>query len=338
MTAALDPITRTAQASWYAVAGSAIRTYVVSTPESREVVNRPEIVGCAYTTLLRRAMTSVLTTAPFRDELLSAEEHEICVLHILRGGLNFGVREALHDGLHLVRHGSAFLSSQRRRGESGGWWVEQDQYRKLDVPERAIVLVGDVVATGATLEHCFRTVATHLRTVGGSIRRLFVFTIGCSRLEEILARKDRRLRQSFPDYEGTTAVYLEGRFTLVREDTPLRLAIPGTDLVRADALLAPEFAASQAEDPAFPLERCAVYDAGSRAFDVPSYVDDVLGYWQGVHALAADGFTLTEALAERQPGAWVEGGDADALARICERRIAALCTLGAGQGSFAAAP
>ena len=331
MAAALEPIAHTPGAAWYAVRDAAVPAFLVSTPESREVVNRPEIVGCAYTTLLRRALTAALETAPFRDEILSAAEHEVCVLHFLRGGLNFGIREALHDGLHLVRHGSAFLSSQRRRGMSGRWHVEEDQYRKIQVPERAVLLVGDVVATGATLEHGFRTIATQLRTVGGSIRRLIVFTIGCRQLETILAENDRRLRQSFPGYEGATAIYLEGRFTLVGDESPLRIAVPGTDLVRLDALLAPELVATQAEDPAFALERCAVYDAGSRAFEVPAYLDDVLGYWQRVAVLADEGLTLAEALAERRPDAPVpvEGADAAALARLCARRIETLSALAA---------
>lgn len=339
MTVALHELSRTAKAAWYGVPDAAVRAYVVSTPESREVINRPEIVGCAYTNLLQRAMTSALATAPFRDEIVAVEEHQVCVLHFLRGGLNFGLREALHDALHLVRHGSAFLSSQRKRGEGGCWRVEEDQYRKIDVPEGAVLLVGDVVATGATLEHGFRTIATQLRTVGGSMQRLLVFTIGCERAEAVLAENDRRLRQSFPGFEGTTVVYVEGRFTLAEERTPLRIHVPGTDLVRLDALLAPELVASQAEDPAFALERCAVYDAGSRAFDVPAYVDDVLGYWQGVAALAARGFTLAEALAERRPDAPIpDDADAAALARLCERRIATLSAFDVEHDTLAVAP
>lgn len=339
MTAALEELTRTAKAVWYRVLGAQVPAYMVSTPESREVINRPEVVGCAYTTLLRRATSAALATAPFREEIRATPEREVCVLHFLRGGLNFGLRESLHDALHLVRHGSAFLSSQRTRGDGGCWRVVEDQYRKIDIPERAVLLVGDVVATGATLEHGFRTIATQLRTMGGSIRRLYVFTIGCGRLETILEKNDRLLKRSFPEYEGATAIYLEGRFALAEDDTPLRIAIPGTDLIRRDALLAPELVASESEDPAFSLERCAVYDAGSRAFDVPTYLDDVLGYWQQLAALAAEGLTLAAALAERRPGAPVPAkADAAALAALCARRIATLLAPDAEHDALVGAP
>ncbi|MDX1744890.1 MAG: hypothetical protein R3324_03035, partial [Halobacteriales archaeon] len=36
-----------------------------------------------------------------------------------------------------------------------------------------------------------------------------------------------------------------------------------------------------------------------RAFDLPEYLDDVAGYWRRTRALAEEGFTLADALAER---------------------------------------
>lgn len=281
------PVSRSERAAWYALeGGGAVERLVVSTPESLEILNHPEIVGSEYTSFLRGAMTSVLASAPFRTRIENTPEPEVCVLHILRGGLCFALREALHDALGLVRHGSAFLSSQRRRDADGGWTVCEDLYRKIDVANGAVVLVGDVVATGTTLDHALTVLAQDLKARGRSLRKLIVFTIGCGRLDEILVEHDVTLRAAFPDYEGTTAVYLEGRFTLVEEKTELRIALPGTDLIRRSALLSPEFAASQRENVAFPLERCVIYDAGSRAFDVPTYVEDVLGYWRGTRRLA----------------------------------------------------
>jgi len=104
------------------------------------------------------------------------------------------------------------------------------------------------------------------------------------------------------------------------------LSEPGTDLMRCGALLADELRASQEEDPGRALERCAVYDAGSRAFDVPCYLEDVRGYWTALGGLARKGLTLAEALAERWPDGHPYAGarDAEALSRICEARLAVL--------------
>ena len=65
--------------------------------------------------------------------------------------------------------------------------------------------------------------------------------------------------------------------------------------------MAPEFIESQYEDPSYPLERCTIYDAGSRAFWVREYANDVLNYWKQVLDLAASGISFLEYLEQRFP-------------------------------------
>ena len=65
--------------------------------------------------------------------------------------------------------------------------------------------------------------------------------------------------------------------------------------------MAPEFIESQYSDPAYPLERCTIYDAGSRAFWVREYAADVLNYWKQVLELASKGMTYLEYLHQRFP-------------------------------------
>lgn len=290
------------------------------------------MVGCAYTLRLRNAMSKALRHAPFRSVLARVPEHELCVLHILRGGLNFGLREALHDAMAFTRHGSAFLSSQRRRDRSGTWSVHEDLYRKLDIPNDGVLVLGDVVATGVTLDHALDRVRQHLLETQRSLRRVVLFTVGCRRAEEVLAEHDERFRKAFPSWRGAAVVYLEGRFTLVAEDSELRIALPGTDLIRRGALLAPEFEASQTESLAYALERCVIYDAGSRAFDVPAYLGEVSEYWAALAALAREGWTLWDALAERGAAGHplLDDADAPALQALCEERLGMFRTLAQG--------
>jgi hypothetical protein len=332
----LTLLDRADDAVWYALEGdfaSPVARYVVSTPETRELCNRPELAGWEYTHRLQRGVARAVAAAPFRAELEAVPEDRVCVLNFLRGGLNFGLREALHDALGLNRHSSVFMSSQRSRAEDGRWQVREDMYRKLRIPKGAFMLAGDVVATGITVEHGLEVIFEHLLAIGSSIRSLAFFTIGCHKLEKRLNEFDARCREAFPDYERTHAVYFEGKLRLVDSHTGLRIGLPGTDLIRRDALLAPEFEASQWERASYPLERCAIYDAGTRAFDVPTYAEDVLGYWAAVRELAAGGLTLAEALEERWPrtgyatrGQFFEarralwrGLDDDALLAVYER-------------------
>jgi hypothetical protein len=143
-------------------------------------------------------------------------------------------------------------------------------------------------------------------------------TLGCQTLERILADCHERFRRHLADYSETHLVYLEGRFELVRNPSPVVIGIPGTDLIKREALVAPELALSQYESLTPPLERCIIYDAGSRAFDVREYLDDVIEYWEQVRRLARRGFTLREALRERWPEAGWE--DLEVLAEEAATR------------------
>ncbi len=290
----------------YAIEGEAphpVQRYLVSTPEGRRICNEPELLGVAFGTALTRAVTRALAVLPDREVIETSPQERVCVVHFLRGGLNFGLRHALHGAYDFNRHSSAFMSSQRERVD-GRWKVREDMYRKLRIPEHAVLLMGDVVATGSTIDNGLGVILDHLVDIGSSVRRLVFFTIGCEHLEEILARYDAAYRAAFDEFEGCTAVYLEGRFRLVGAEDELRIGKPGTDLVRRDCLVTPEFALSQYEQKRYPLERCAVYDAGSRAFDIPTYAADVRDYWSGVAAQAEDGMSLVDALEERWPDPW----------------------------------
>jgi hypoxanthine-guanine phosphoribosyltransferase len=289
-------------ATYYEIGGdhdSPVNRYIVSTAETRELCNRPDLVGCEYTDRLETAVTKALEAAPFRGLIEGHREHRVCVLNFLRGGLNFGIRSALHRAFGMNRHSSAFMSSQRSRTEDGRWQVREDMYRKLEIPSGSLIIAGDVVATGITIENGLEVLVEHLKSIGSSIRHVVFFTIGCHKLEKVLNALDARLRESFDDYESCQAVYFEGKFKLVDSKSELRIGIQGTDLLRRNCLLAPEFEASQWERVAYPLERCTIYDAGSRAFDIPRYAADVLEYWEQVQGLAEGGFTLREAIEER---------------------------------------
>jgi hypothetical protein len=299
----LTRISEKPEVSFYEIGGehqTQVKRYIASTPQTRSICNRPEILGCDYTSLLRDAMVSVLKDLPCRSRIEAHPESRICVLNFLRGGLNFDLRNALHEAYNLNHHSSAFMSSQRYKVD-GRWHIDEDMYRKLKIPKGSILLMADVVATGVTVENGLRVLLDHLVRIESSIQKIIFFTIGCHKVEKNFNIYDPLFRSAFPDYEGSSIVYLEGKFRLVDSRAGLRIAIQGTDLLRHNALLTPEFELSQYDSPTYPLERCTIYDAGSRAFDIPSYTHELLEYWKQVEALAEQGWTLQDALHERWP-------------------------------------
>lgn len=301
---------------------SGFHRFIASTPETRAICNDASVMGVDYTGRLETACVRILQNLRTAGDLC-LEEKESLVFNILRGGLNFGLREALSRAFGWNRHSAAFISAQRARicDDPEHWHIVESEYSKVYMPKVASIVVGDVVATGTSLEHAMRALVHEAEKQGASLRSILFFTFGGVRAEEILEKTHGMCRDRFEAYENTTLIYLEGRFTVPTPETPLTIKLTGTDLLRWKADMAPEFVASQYEDPAFPLQRCAIYDAGSRAFWTPEHVADVEEYWMQCQALAEKGLGFADLLAERFPGLHPEAFGRVDLGKLCGREV-----------------
>ncbi len=294
-----------------------VTRYIATTPYTRAICNDPTVCGVDYTRRLQRACTEVLTI--YRGIASQPLEcNDTVVLNILRGGLNFGLREALADAYGWNTMGTSFISAQRVRDseDSEDWHITESDYRKVYLPERAQILFGDVVATGTSLHHALKLLVRSAEETGAEITRFVFFTYGGSRAEEILSDIAALCRERFASFTGVDLFYLEGRFTVPSPSTPLTIKLTGTDLVRYGALMTPEFVASQYDNPLYPLERCIIYDAGSRAFHPREYVSDVEEYWRTVLKQAQQGRSFRSLVEERFPGI-----DADRFGEVDLREI-----------------
>jgi len=281
---------------------TAIDTIIATTPETRGISNNPRVMGLEYTNGLKTACARILR-ALAGTGLTCLEERQTIVFDILRGGLNFGLREALGKAFGWNRHGCSFISAQRARDDSSPeqWHIVESEYTKVYMPKTASIVIGDVVATGTSLSHAMQALVAEAEKQGTDIRSIVFFTFGGPRAIKILSHTDAMCRKRFPGYHGTCLIYLEGCFSVPTPKTQVQVKVTGTDLLRRDAVMAPEFITSQYGDPAFPLERCAIYDAGSRAFWPPEYIEDLADYWTRTAALADSGVCFADLLAERFP-------------------------------------
>ncbi len=283
-----------------------LQRFIASTPQSRRITNDPLCIGCEYTELLEDACSVILEGVyPVLSAGIKAafEEKKTSVLHVLRGGLNFGLRNALHRSYGWNIHRSTYVSAQRKRKEekSEDWCITETNYQKPSFPEIAFIVCGDVVATGTSLEYAFSESIRMAQVEAKEISGFMFFTIGGIRSEEILLELEKEAQRLFPSYAGSVVIYLEGRFLVPDIETPLSIKETGTDLVRRESLLSLEFIQSQFENPLYPLERCTIYDAGSRSFSYSEYLQDVLEYWEKVQEVAVKGVSFQEYLNERFP-------------------------------------
>jgi len=198
------------------------------------------------------------------------------------------------------KHGSCFLSAQRHRvSNSEDWRIAESEYRKFAIPSKVSLVLGDVVASGTSLQHALLTMIDAIKHRGAELCSILFFTIGGHRSEAVFQELEERILAEHPNYKGSTVIYFEGRFPVASPETPLRIKLTGTDLLRHGDTMAPEFLESQYQNPMFPVERCTIYDAGSRAFEPEVYLEDVLEYWKAV--LALDPLSFADYLAERCP-------------------------------------
>ncbi len=303
--------------------GMAMDRIIATTPETRAICNDPRVMGVDYTRRLQAACSTILKSLS-HNGLICLEESQTIVFNILRGGLNFGLREALGNAYGWNCHGSSFISAQRARDDESPeqWHIMESDYSKVYMPRTASIVIGDVVATGTSLEHAMEALVAEAEKQGTDLRSVVFFTMGSPRAAEILEATDAMCRKRFSGFEKTVLIYLEGCFTVPVPDTPVRIKITGTDLLRREAVMAPEFIDSQYEKPSYPIQRCTIYDAGSRAFWPPEYMEDLEDYWSKVQALADQGVTFEDLLGERFPGLDpMRFGDVD-LEAICDQELA----------------
>src|SRR3989338_9529024 len=233
-----------------------IRRYIFSTVQTRDIVNKPDVMGMDYTEKLESGLMHLLTG--FRphhfDDL---HEDQVNVFNFLRGGLNFGLRQALHRAYGWNLHRTSFMSSQRARDKSGRWYITEDSYRKITIAKGSVVFCGDVVATGITLESGLEALTEEIAKRNASLKYFIFLTIGCHKAEKILQKYYALGKTRFKDFEGIDIFYVEGKFHLADSKTPVSVKLQGTDLLRRDSLLMPAFVDAQEQDIRFALERCA---------------------------------------------------------------------------------
>ena len=276
--------------------GLLLKEFIASTPETRRICNDPGIAGVQYTDKLCSACEKILKAYDF-----GLKESFTVVVKILRGGLNFGLRKALANAYSWNNHTTCFLSAQRARNDADpeSWHITENAYRKLYFPNETSFVIGDVVATGTSLQYALFELIREAKEAGTDLKRIVFFTYGGPQAATILAQADAKCRELFPGYQDTFLIYLEGCFSVPDPSSPLSIRLTGTDLVKRDSLMAPEFIESQYEKSSYPLERCIIYDAGSRAFWVREYAGDVISYWKQVLEIAERGTTFGEYLKER---------------------------------------
>ena len=251
------------------------RYFVLSGPGTRELLSSPEVVGFpCYTALLRE------TVAALRFLLSTGLGGDFDILTILRGGLNYPLEEACAQAGIRVRD-MHFVSCERIIENNVITGLEI-KYEKLRPTPGRILAIGDIIASGATLERCLDYVVGEFKRRGGGIRRMVFFTIGGTRAVELMEEMTPRLSELFPGFEGFDCFFFEGMFTVYDGPGASGINVKDIDFGWNGGVVAPEFRSHVMEHPDSLFEKCIIYDGGARRYEIPLHIDEVSEYWEGI--------------------------------------------------------
>ncbi|MEV4656688.1 hypothetical protein [Micromonospora sp. NPDC049301] len=250
------------------------RVLLCSTEPSRQLLTDPAVTGSAYRRLVRSAVADAL--AMFRADaagarVLSADE--MSVVTILRGGLSFGVEEAVTTACD-VEADVSFVGTERSASA-----LPNIVYERWELGSGP-VLAGDILATGGTVT----AVLSSLRAAAVPRRRRPTAVVlvaigsaaGVDAVQRFVAAWDPSERPE------VTIILLEASFALPAPGTTAPFPRFSFDLLRSAAGSTPEYEAARLASVGSLFERCAVYDGGVRAFTPSAHVDDRASWWATV--------------------------------------------------------
>lgn len=265
--------------------------YIVSNPDTRDLLCNPEIVGYNIVQKL---------FAPIRDVLQFLGKNYIFsnvnLVNILRGGLNFPLELACYsndievDEISFLTSERIFLDDKVSRIES--------KYRKIANVPHAVLMIGDIIASGETFYNTVKYVVEKYVYDKNQIRKIVVFTIGTINALRVVHQLESELRKRWNNFEGIVTIYLEGIFTTYSSRGITNLNLPYVDFVYYNGVLAPEYRKALFERPHIVFEKCAIYDGGARRFEKKLHINTIMSYWNALRQLG-DRINLQEFYREK---------------------------------------
>ena len=248
---------------------------IISGDGTRRLMASPEVVGFgSYQSMVPATMRGMLY---LRDNGLASD---VNILTILRGGLNYPIEEcAFRAGLRVLN--MDFLSCERI--------IEDDvikgldvRYQKVRTCKDCVLMVGDIIASGATLGMCMDHVINWFRDHGGSFKRIIFFTIGGSNAIDFMEDLLPKVKFFSPNFEGFTCFFYEGIFNVYQDRGTLGFQVPDIDFYWGDGIICPEFREYVVAHGYSLFEKCIIYDGGARRYEIPDHYKEVTAYWSDV--------------------------------------------------------
>ncbi|MFH1222154.1 MAG: hypothetical protein V1492_03655 [Candidatus Micrarchaeota archaeon] len=259
-------------------------TFILSSDISRSVLYNPHIAGKVLQDRMEK-MGAIFMSALKATALKGSRLSSTCELVLLSGGLfyslNYGFKQVYGEALP-----QCFLGIKRSRLEGKeGQFAAYATYENFEsLPKNATVLIGDTIATGATLQKSLQHLFDAVEERHGKIEKLIILTlagstVGGERLKEV----EKKMQQMFP---GSQLYFIacEQLFHLMPDGTDLRF-------LEKDSLMPDEtrkYTLATYGEYLGKEMKCAVFDWGTRCKNPLAHYHEFLEFCDSMLAQKLD--------------------------------------------------
>lgn len=252
-------------------------SYILRMESAQKIHSNPLLWGEELRAYTRDCSNKFFRTAQeLVPELDGIKNNEISEVVILRGGLAYQLDSAFSNVFdsYLPR---CFVGARRHRVTKDEFEAELSYSNFEPLPDNGVVVIGDTIATGASVSRTIAEVRDELRKREKEIKSLIVFSAGaafrgCSRLSDWI----ERFREWWPDFD--LHVFVAEAFFGLDSGTHLRYRKPGEAIVPETSKEFVNEAFGDYEDAYLPGNICAIFDWGDRNFKPDRHLKDVLQY------------------------------------------------------------
>lgn len=248
------------------------RTYILSSEASRRILYNPQIAGRDLQDEMEE-LSPLFIKAATEKALRGTKLGDIAEYVLLAGGLyyfmGYGFRKA--HGFALPQ---CFLGIKRQR-ISESEFIAVSSYENFEsLPNEANIIIGDTIATAATMQSSLKRLTDALDSGGGKLNQLIICSLACSsegaRRIKII---ERELKEKYPELQ-LTLIVAEQLFHLMPDGTDLRFNMP--DAIMPDSTR--EYTLKTYGEVLGKDMKCAVFDWGTRCKNPKSHYEDFLQF------------------------------------------------------------
>ncbi len=270
------------------------KTFIICSEPGAKILYQPHIAGKE----LQDSMESVATIfmdAVSREVLKGKKQSSITELIFLAGGLYYQLNHGFKK-VHNIALPQCFLGIKRQKIEgSKGKFTAVATYENFEsLPDNGTVIIGDTIATGATLRKGTRYLLEAINERNYKIENLVICSFACSvNGGRVLKELEKRITSEFPNAKVWMFVS-EQFFHLMPDGTDLRFLYP-------DAVMPEETRKRTLETYGELLGKemkCAVFDWGTRCKNPIRHYHEILEFMLDIkhneNALDATGKQVIE--------------------------------------------